>query len=310
MAKSEDASREPIEVTMNTAVVDDGGGKQEEIDTNHESAETKETVSLKEDEGCEKVAVEETELRDEQSNEMKVDKLNGESTTIKPNGTSDVVEDIKSAKLELPEHESVKLDAFPNSHEVDLEIAPVVVKKSSKEVTIKELRDSKGKRGFIRHMVAILALSSIILANMNRQVFNQALVSMTKVNVEPVVSIDVDDVDQQVSNETRADVESSSEINLILHEVEPPLEIVDFDDRYDWTGSQIGTLQAAFSYGYTPFMILSGRLSELYGAKWVVFVSGFGSALCCILTPYLADNSFILLVISRILMGKLDCYEN
>lgn len=179
-----------------------------------------------------------------------------------------------------------------------------------------------GKKGLFRHIIAILALSSILLANMNRQAFNQALVSMTKTSQsttpEPVKEA-CTEVYEQNSTLTEATSSEttllpSTETATIASVTENQTETItargeeaeveaEFDDRFDWTGSQIGALQSAFSYGYTPFMIPGGRMSELYGAKWVVFLSGFGSALCCVLTPYFADTNYHLLVASRVFMG-------
>lgn len=168
-----------------------------------------------------------------------------------------------------------------------------------------KLRKADNK-GWMRHVVAILALSSIVLANMNRQAFNQALVSMAR----PMA-----DKNGQENHSQHGDlaVSTAAPNYLLLNDTESPSaasltpqEPNDvLDDRFDWTGAQIATLQSAFSYGYTPFMIPGGRMSELYGAKWVVFLSGFGSALCCLLSPLFADTNYYLLVGSRILMGKL-----
>lgn len=159
---------------------------------------------------------------------------------------------------------------------------------------------TKPKRnGSIRHIVAILALSSIVMANMNRQAFNQALVSMTKPHTQPKVESKV--VEVLSGNSGVPGYRPCGEAGCPDITTEDQDEL---DDRFDWTVSQISLLQAAFSYGYTPFMIPGGRMSELYGAKWIIFISGFGSALCCILSPLLADTNYYLLVGSRIMMGK------
>jgi len=175
---------------------------------------------------------------------------------------------------------------------------PTVVKSSSEPKDI----------GHVRHIVALLALSSIVLANANRQAFNQSLVGMTRANRNEQIKLE-----SQISNandstdRTTPSSQNWGPIDLGTRSDEVPTAETDYDeddDRFDWTGSQIGALQAAFSYGYTPFMIPGGRMSELYGAKWVVFLSGFGSALCSILTPFLADTNYELLVASRVLMGE------
>lgn len=172
----------------------------------------------------------------------------------------------------------------------------------------KEARKAQAS-GRLRHIVAVLALSSIVLANMNRQAYNQALVQMvrrppdanvssaTDLSAATTLGAPLDDIatnswfDEETTTSQTA-IEASTRIEVLVKE-----------DRYEWSGAQVSLLQAAFSYGYTPFMIPGGRLSELYGAKWIVFLSGFGSALCSLLTPFLADHSFTMLVVSRVLMG-------
>lgn len=149
-------------------------------------------------------------------------------------------------------------------------------------------------RGRVRHVVALLALSSILLANMNRQAYNQALVRMIRrapsvpVGSEAGVNGSSPTTDSAVTDD-KMDAEPVSE----------PLD----QDGFDWTDAQVSLLQAGFAIGYTFFMIPGGRMSEIYGAKWIIFLSSFGSALCSIMTPFLAGTSFALLVASRVLMG-------
>lgn len=49
-----------------------------------------------------------------------------------------------------------------------------------------------------------------------------------------------------------------------------------------------------------------GRLAEVYGAKYVLLLAVAGSASINLMTPFLARNSFYLLVLSRIIMGILQ----
>lgn len=203
------------------------------------------------------------------------------------------------------------------------------------------------KTGLIRHCIAILGLSSILLANINRQVFNQGIVSMTKraksaselateivtasLITESPTTIQANTIKNLYysSYETTSDFASTQEPQMELDSkfnaskppppanyettegaaIEPIVEEdieLENDDRFDWSKEQESTLLSAFSYGYMPFMIIGGRMSEIYGAKWVVFLSGFGSAVCYLIMPYLADTSYTLLVCSRIFMGNVD----
>lgn len=188
--------------------------------------------------------------------------------------------------------------------------------------------------GYMRHIIALLALSSIVLANANRQAFNQALVSMTRdkpavpattttstttptpeandalifTMFPPVETTTINSMTTTIISEARGDSELTTQYDpiedlLVDTAAQDAIKTDDHDDKFDWTPKQIALLQSAFSYGYTPFMIPGGRMCEVYGAKWVVFASGFGSALCCLFAPFFADWNYNLLVVSRILMG-------
>lgn len=207
----------------------------------------------------------------------------------------------------------------------------------TQEMSMRDRNDAgreknQSKIGGFRHIVAILALSSIVLANSNRQAYNQSLVRMVKANVVKKADVDSSETSLSTAGISSDSIQSSTASSLeytSLGEISKPYSLTGHtlspeslgqeisstrttpsnsddaaDDGYDWTSAQISLLQSAFSYGYTPFMIPGGRMSEVYGAKWVVFLSGFGSAVCSLAVPFLADYNFILLVMSRILMGE------
>lgn len=168
------------------------------------------------------------------------------------------------------------------------------------------------KTGHIRHIIALLALSSIVLANLNRQAYNQALVRMARRDSKHKLPETGDGVEDNTSAGAEAtpdhvtafpDVEDSNFTHEPNANTEDRTTRVEPDQGFEWTGAQISLLQAGFSYGYTFFMIPGGRLSEIYGAKWVIFLSSFGSALCSFMTPFLANTSVTLLFASRVFMG-------
>lgn len=236
--------------------------------------------------------------------------VNAEDECSKINNIDEKACSVEYETIELPAHESLKLDNPPeNTSNQTNGFAKEMPNASSQ--TSEAKGSKKAKSGSVRHIMALLALSSIVLANMNRQAFNQALVSMTKPHSEVSAQpIEVELGEPRNSSESITDATALPTFDpLETITIPAMIAVPEYDDRYDWTGAQIGTLQAAFSYGYAPFMIPGGRLSELYGAKWVVFVSGFGSALCCILSPFLADTNYIFLVASRVVMGKCEIYD-
>lgn len=193
------------------------------------------------------------------------------------------------------------------------------------------------KNGKVRHILAIMALSAIVMANMNRQAYNQALVRMIKKPLKQTASESTGTTTDRPRNDSNSAPAQSDQMSsaanfdggdemsgLIANEIgsvtsaseqlpsstELPSSTTSSSPSYDpdqdgfeWDGTQISLLQAGFSYGYMFFMIPGGRMSEIYGSKWVIFLSGFGSALCSVLTPFIADQSYHLLVASRVLMG-------
>jgi MFS family permease len=76
--------------------------------------------------------------------------------------------------------------------------------------------------------------------------------------------------------------------------------------RFKWTIQQQNVLLGGFYYSYFVFMVLGGRMAEIYGAKYVLMLSVAGSAVINLATPWLAVTSFHLLVVSRIVMGAIQ----
>lgn len=278
----------------------------------------------------------------------------------KPNGTAQAAD-----SPDLPAHKSVELDVSvtdtnflqtPVEKGCDLDYkgcADDIVKEDKLTANESIVADNNAgqqqksqrefkKSGWLRHYVAILALIGIVLANMNRQAFNQALVRMSKKRAPMAITITTTTIStnnldtlatvpstiMDLSSSTTAmsyiseekfqldqkrnDIDNNPDPTIFVPNnidtsstTEAPT-VQPIDDRFDWTSQQIGQLQSAFSYGYVPLMVFSARISELYGAKWVIFMSGFGSALCCVLSPFFADTeySYTLLIVSRVAMGE------
>lgn len=53
-------------------------------------------------------------------------------------------------------------------------------------------------------------------------------------------------------------------------------------------------------------IIIGGRIAEVYGAKYVILMGVAGSAIINLFTPWMARNSFPMLIVSRILMGAIQ----
>ena len=75
--------------------------------------------------------------------------------------------------------------------------------------------------------------------------------------------------------------------------------------KYDFDNFMVGQILASYFYGYTVFQLPAGRLSELFGSKWLL---GFGTLISGVLSfvsPFLLDISPIALIICRVFVGSL-----
>lgn len=76
-------------------------------------------------------------------------------------------------------------------------------------------------------------------------------------------------------------------------------------ETYDWTPTTQGLILGCFFYGYIITQIPAGRLSELFGGKWIVAVGIFFSGVLNILVPTIASTTS-LLVASRVFLGMVQ----
>lgn len=76
--------------------------------------------------------------------------------------------------------------------------------------------------------------------------------------------------------------------------------------RFKWTIKQQNMILGGFYYSYFVFMVLGGRMAEIYGAKYVLLLSVAGSAIINLATPWMAETSFVLMVMSRVVMGAIQ----
>lgn len=72
--------------------------------------------------------------------------------------------------------------------------------------------------------------------------------------------------------------------------------------KYDWSPSLQGILLGAFNYGIMITHIPGGRLAEVFGGKWLIFLAMAISSLVNVLTPLMAQFSYVLIG-SRIVLG-------
>lgn len=124
----------------------------------------------------------------------------------------------------------------------------------------------------VRNLIIALGFFTTFVTYMTRNSLNMAIIAMVK----------HDEEDNNVVNGTR-----------------------NYDKgEFEWSQSQQGIVLGSFAYGYVCLQIVGGRLAEKFGAKWIVATSLALSTILSCLQPVIARFSFVLLIISRVVLGK------
>lgn len=81
--------------------------------------------------------------------------------------------------------------------------------------------------------------------------------------------------------------------------------LTEVDDRFNWSKKDQGLLLSAYFYGYIFPNLLGGFLSEKFGGRKVIFIGMFLSAIVTGLSPFAANDNFIFMFASRLVLGVL-----
>jgi len=74
---------------------------------------------------------------------------------------------------------------------------------------------------------------------------------------------------------------------------------------YDWSPTTQGLILGSFFYGYIILQVPAGRIAEVLGGKWIVFIGVLGSGIINLMTPFLT-NSIPILTTSRVFLGLIQ----
>lgn len=77
------------------------------------------------------------------------------------------------------------------------------------------------------------------------------------------------------------------------------------DDQFNWSKKDQGLLLSAYFYGYIFPNLLGGFLSERFGGRKVIFIGMFLSAIVTGLSPFAANDNFVFMFASRLVLGLL-----
>ena len=75
------------------------------------------------------------------------------------------------------------------------------------------------------------------------------------------------------------------------------------ESDFDWSTNEQTNLLGSYFYGYVCTQIPGAYLSSRFGFKWILFTTTLITSIITIVTPFLADLSYISIFISRIILG-------
>jgi ACS family sodium-dependent inorganic phosphate cotransporter-like MFS transporter 5 len=105
-----------------------------------------------------------------------------------------------------------------------------------------------------------------------------------------------------VTHSTNSSDDSSSECQVTQNNSTNDTETTG-EGEFDWTGDQQAMILGAFFYGYAVTQIPGGLMAERFGAKWVLGLSIFATALLALISPLAARISFVAFFIVRVCQG-------
>ena len=134
-----------------------------------------------------------------------------------------------------------------------------------------------------RHAVSAMAMLAGITLYLLRYNLSTAIIAMAKFN-KTEVSVKGDVCIKEQGNDT--------------------VLVEEHIGEFDWNETTQGVILGAFFYGYVVFQLVGGRLSELFGPKWLCAVGVLASIVINALTPVIARSEiYWLLITSRVVLG-------
>lgn len=81
------------------------------------------------------------------------------------------------------------------------------------------------------------------------------------------------------------------------------------DGNIEWDKKTQGMVLGSFFWGYLASQIPAGWLATRIGGKWLFGVAMLVAAMLTIITPVVAENTFVGLMVVRILLGAASVRE-
>ncbi|RWS02958.1 Sialin-like protein [Dinothrombium tinctorium] len=134
-------------------------------------------------------------------------------------------------------------------------------------------------------------LSVAIIAMVNNTAINEREALVRNTNDSTITVLDLRTTDQCIPSST----ENVNRSSIIEHRHIKEGSLI-------WNQATQGVVLGAYYYGYSATQIISGRLAEKFGGRFLCGIGTFGAALATLLTP-LASQNLALIIIARIAIG-------
>ncbi|KAK7082814.1 hypothetical protein SK128_019838, partial [Halocaridina rubra] len=147
--------------------------------------------------------------------------------------------------------------------------------------------------GFINLYMTRINVAVIIVAMVKRNVSSDVFAPCLL--VEGNSSLDIDPTEESIT----AEVEST---------LGPPTNVLPESeaDVMDWDETTQGFVLGSFYYGYFLTQIIGGRLSEIYGTKWIFGGCILGGGICALISPFAARLHYGVFIALRVIHGMLQ----
>lgn len=198
----------------------------------------------------------------------------------------------------------------------------MTMREQMKEPVREELNESMQgvKQPTFRFVIIALCSTAAFLSYGSRTNINNAIISMIKPITSQPFLYNSSNKSQSIEGHETLPVPSLSSYcpipkdfkaqsdpsinSSFLHSSHSPIHTLNVE-TYEWTPTTQGLILGSFFYGYIVTQIPAGRLSEIFGGKWIVAVGIFFSGVLNILVPMIASSTS-LLVTSRVFLGMVQ----
>lgn len=155
--------------------------------------------------------------------------------------------------------------------------------------------------------IIIMCSLTVFLEYASRNNINNAIVSMVKPKDQLKYRLNITyycPIDYSYRNNSQVITDSTTIAAAISGKV-TTVTSTSSANLLDWSPTTQGFILGSFWYGYIVLQVPAGRLSELFGGKWIVAIGMIASGVINLITPSIV-SSIPLLIISRVFLGLIQ----